>query len=258
MGDKTGIEWTGTYDANGKLVSKGATWNPSTGCNKVSPGCRGCYAETLAERLQSMGVERYRNGFKFTMHEDALDDPVRWTRPRRIFVCSMSDLYHESMPEAFRIAIFRRMNKASWHTFITLTKRPELMVEFATKYPELYTGNIWSGVTVEMGMYKPRIDLLRKVPSPIRLLSCEPLIRPLGRMDLSGISWVIAGGESGPIRRPVEAEWIREIRDQCIDQKVAFFFKQWGGPKPGGEAILDGRTWHEFPDSPKPVMEAPA
>ncbi len=236
MADKTGIQWTD------------ATWNPSTGCSHVSPGCKHCYAEVLAKRLKAMGREKYANGFQFTVHPDALELPVHWRRPRKIFVNSMSDLHHELMPEEFLLEVFRVMNKASHHVYQDLTKRPENMRDFGKKYGYLFAPQIWCGTSVELAMYKERIDILREVPAKVRFLSCEPLLGPLGKLDLTGISWVITGGESGADHRPVQGDWFREIRDQCVDQGVAFFFKQWGGrtPKSGGR-LLDGREWNEFP-----------
>ncbi len=235
MGDKSAIQWTD------------ATWNPSTGCTKVSPGCKNCYAERLSHRLKMMGNRKYKKGFKFTLHEDALDIPLKWNRPRKIFVNSMSDLFHESMPEDFLEKCFEVMTKADWHVYQILTKRPERMLAFTKKYGKI-PNHIWLGTSVELELYKHRIDTLRNVPAKIKFVSFEPLLGPLGELNLEGITWAIVGGESGPAFRQVEAEWIREIRKQCKKQHVAFFFKQWGGirPKSGGR-ILDGKEWNEYP-----------
>lgn len=235
MGDKSAIQWTD------------ATWNPSTGCSKVSPGCKNCYAERLSHRLKMMGNPKYTKGFRFTLHEDALDIPLKWNRPRKIFVNSMSDLFHESMPDDFLEKCFEVMTKADWHEYQVLTKRPDRMLEFTKKYGRI-PDHIWLGTSVELDLYKHRIDLLRNVPAKVKFVSFEPLLGPLGELNLAGISWAIVGGESGPGFRRIDAEWIREIRKQCKKQNVAFFFKQWGGirPKSGGR-ILDGKEWNEYP-----------
>ncbi len=234
MGDNSKIEWTE------------ATWNPATGCSKVSPGCKHCYAERLASRLQAMGNRRYRNGFTVTLHEDALDLPLRWRRPRRIFVNSMSDLFHEDIPASFIRRVFEVMEEAHWHTFQVLTKRAERLVRLAPTLP--WPPNIWQGVSVESAKYTGRADLLRTVPAAIRFLSVEPLLGPIPRLPVRGIQWVVVGGESGPGHRAVQVEWVREIRDRCTNARIPFFFKQWGGrtPKAGGRA-LDGRTWDQMP-----------
>jgi protein gp37 len=226
---KTGIEWTDK------------TWNPTTGCNKVSPGCKHCYAETLTKRFSST----FTNGFKFTLHPDRLEEPKRWKQPSRIFVNSMSDLFHEKMPISFLKQVFETMAACPQHTFQVLTKRHERMLELAALLN--WTDNIWIGVSVENQNYVHRIDYLRQVPAKVRFLSCEPLLGPL-ELDLKGIHWVITGGESGIKHRPIEENWVRSIRDQCKEAKVAFFHKQWGGarPKTNGR-LLDGRTWDEFP-----------
>ena len=241
MGDRAAIEWTD------------ATWNPTTGCTKVSPGCKNCYAELLARRLKRMGNPKYKNGFKFTVHPDALDLPLNWTEPRKIFVNSMSDLFHESMPEYYLDMCFMVMKKADWHIYQILTKRPERMLAYSRKLGQV-PSHIWLGTSVEMGLYKRRIDVLRKVPARIRFISFEPLIGPVGSVDLSGISWAIVGGESGPNHRPIKPEWVREIRNQCKRQGVAFFFKQWGGvTHNAGGRLLDSREWNEYPEIPKPL-----
>jgi protein gp37 len=235
MGDKSPIQWTD------------ATWNPSTGCSKVSPGCKNCYAERLSSRLQKMGNKKYKKGFSFTLHKSAIELPLKWKRSRKIFVNSMSDLFHESMPTDFLTNCFEVMEKANWHVFQILTKRPERMLSFVEDYGEV-PDHVWLGTSVELAMYKSRIETLRKVPVNIRFISFEPLLGPIGAVDLSGISWAIVGGESGPNHRPIDPEWAQEIRDACKAQAVAFFFKQWGGrtPKSGGR-VLDGKEWNEYP-----------
>jgi protein gp37 len=238
MGDKTAIEWTN------------ATWNPATGCTKVSPGCKNCYAERLALSLRDRGMAKYRNGFKFTIHEKDLELPLRWRKPRMIFVNSMSDLFHEEMPEDFLRGCFAVMERAEWHSYQILTKRPHRMLEFSRRYGRI-PDHIWMGTSVESRPFVSRIDVLRKVPAKIRFISFEPLIDSMRPpLDLSGIEWAIVGGESGSNYRPLKTEWIREIRDECLSQGVAFFFKQVGGvrAKSGGR-LLDGRTWDQYPTS---------
>jgi protein gp37 len=234
MGDKSAIEWTD------------ATWNPVTGCTKISPGCKHCYAERLARRLQAMGNARYRNGFAVTLHPDQIDLPLRWREPRRIFVNSMSDLFHETVPEAFIYRVFDVMVRASWHVFQVLTKRAERLAALAPRLP--WPDNIWQGVSVESERYASRIAALQTVPARVRFLSVEPLLGPIPSLPLHGIHWVIVGGESGPRHRSLDPVWVREIRDQCVAARVPFFFKQWGGPtaKSGGR-VLDGRTWDGQP-----------
>lgn len=238
MGDKSAIQWTD------------ATWNPSTGCSKVSPGCRNCYAERLSSRLKRMGNPKYRSGFRFTLHPDALDVPLKWKKPRKIFVNSMSDLFHESMPDEYLVKCFEIMEKADWHIYQVLTKRPERMLAFTKKYGKV-SDHIWLGTSVELDLYKKRIDILRKVPSRIRFVSFEPLLGPIGEVNLKGISWAIVGGESGPYFRDVKMGWIKEIQEQCAQQNVAFFFKQWGGKTPKARGrLLDGKEWNEYPSMP--------
>lgn len=234
MGDKSAIEWTD------------ATWNPVTGCTKVSPGCKNCYAERLALRLQAMGNPRYRNGFAMTLHPDQLALPLRWLQPRQIFVNSMSDLFHEAVPEQFICQVFDVMAKAHWHIFQILTKRAERLAALAPRLP--WPENVWQGVSVENARYTWRIAYLRKVPAAIRFLSLEPLLGPIPYLELDGIHWVIVGGESGPRHRPMDSAWVRDIRKQCLTAGIPFFFKQWGGrtPKAGGRR-LDGRVWNEMP-----------
>jgi len=228
------IEWTES------------TWNPVTGCSKVSAGCQHCYAERLAHRLRAMGSARYRNGFAVTLHEDVLDLPKRWRQPRMIFVNSMSDLFHERVPLEFIRRVFATMHACPQHTFQVLTKRSARMRDLA---PFLdWTPNIWMGVSVENQRAIHRIHDLQSVSAHVRFLSCEPLLGPLDDLSLDGIHWVIVGGESGPGARPMQAAWVRAIRDRCAAAGVPFFFKQWGGTRKdrtGRE--LDGRTYDEMP-----------
>jgi protein gp37 len=222
------------------------TWNPVTGCTKISPGCKFCYAEKFAGRLQSMGVENYRNGFKLTLHPHMLDKPLEWKKPSVIFVNSMSDLFHKDVPDEFIIAVFKTMNKAHWHQFQVLTKRPERVLELNKKLN--WTPNIWMGTSVENADYKDRIDLLRKTSAKIKFLSLEPLLGPLPNMNLKKIDWVIVGGESGWKARPMKLEWVLDIQEQCQEAGVPFFFKQWGGKnKKLAGRTLNGRTWDEMP-----------
>jgi protein gp37 len=234
VGQKSAIEWTD------------ATWNPVTGCTKVSPGCKNCYAERLAARLRAMGNPRYRNGFRLTLHPDQLDLPLRWRQPRRVFVNSMSDLFHEAVPEAFISRVFDVMERARWHVFQVLTKRADRLAALAPRLP--WPGNVWQGVSVESTRYTSRVAHLQGVPAMVRFLSIEPLLGPIPALPLDGVHWVIVGGESGPRHRPPDAGWVRDIRDQCLSAGVPFFFKQWGGPtaKSGGR-VLDGRVWDQMP-----------
>jgi protein gp37 len=234
MAEKSVIEWTD------------ATWNPITGCTKVSLGCKHCYAERLAFRLQAMGSKRYRNGFRVSLHPEALRLPLGWTQPKRIFVNSMSDLFHEAVPEAFIRQAFDVMTKAHWHTFQILTKRARRLLTLAPRLT--WPANVWQGVSVENARYVWRVDCLQHVPATVRFLSVEPLLGPIPRLPLTGIHWVIVGGESGPRHRPIDPAWVREIREQCAMVGTPFFFKQWGGltPKSGGR-LLDGREWNEMP-----------
>jgi len=235
LGDKSSIEWTD------------ASWNPTTGCTKVSPGCQNCYAERLAHRLKLMGNPKYQRGFDFTLQPAALDLPLKWSEPRKIFVNSMSDLFHEEMSDEYLDQCFEVMERGDWHIYQILTKRPERLLRYSKRYGR-FPAHIWVGTSVEMALYKLRIDLLRQVDATVRFISFEPLVGKVGKVNFRGISWAIVGGESGPNHRPVKIEWIRELRDQCTKQRVAFFFKQWGGhtPKSGGR-ILDGRVWNEYP-----------
>jgi len=245
MGDRSAIEWTQ------------ATWNPTTGCDRVSRGCDNCYAMTLAKRLKAMGQPRYQQdgdprtsgpGFGVACHPDALDLPFSWKKPRRVFVNSMSDLFHVKVPVEFVRRVFEVMEATPQHTYQLLTKRARRLRRLATELP--WPPNVWVGVSVEDESVLHRVDDLRAVPAHVRFLSCEPLLGPIETLRLDGISWVIVGGESGQGARPIDPDWIRGIRDQCVAADVAFFFKQWGGrtPRAGGRE-LDGRTWDEYPTS---------
>ena len=234
MGAKSAIEWTD------------ATWNPVTGCTKISPGCKHCYAERLAARLQVMGNRRYQNGFAVTLHPDQITLPLRWRQPRRIFVNSMSDLFHEAIPDEFIYQVFQVMGQAHWHIFQVLTKRAQRLADLAPQLP--WPPNVWQGVSVENAHYAWRIAYLQTVPAAIRFLSIEPLLEPITTLPLEGIHWVVVGGESGPSHRPIDPDWVRSIRDQCLATDIPFFFKQWGGrtSKSGGQ-VLDGRVWNQMP-----------
>jgi protein gp37 len=228
------IEWTES------------TWNPVTGCSKISSGCLNCYAERMALRLKAMGQPNYRNGFKVTCHRQMLDLPLRWKKPQMIFVNSMSDLFHEDVPDDFIMDIFSTMQCARQHQYQILTKRAERLAAISPELP--WAKNIWMGVTVESADYKYRIDYLRYTSAHIKFLSLEPLLGDIGELDLNEIDWVIAGGESGPGARPMNIEWVRNIREQCLAQDVPFFFKQWGGiNKKKTGRLLDGRTWDKMP-----------
>lgn len=236
MADKTGIEWTQS------------TWNPLTGCTQISPGCAYCYAKTLSKRLKAMGNVRYKNEFELTLHQDLLDLPLRWKSPRMIFVNSMSDLFHKDVPIDYIQRVFEVMNKANHHTFQVLTKRHERLAEIAEANLVTWTDNIWQGVSIENNRFALRADFLRKVPAKVRFLSCEPLLTALPDLNLGGINWVIAGGESGVKHRPVNLDHLRQVRDLCLAADVPFFLKQIGGirPKIGGK-ILDGEEWDQMP-----------
>jgi protein gp37 len=231
---------------NSQIEWTESTWNPVTGCTKVSQGCKFCYAERMAERLQAMGQANYRHGFQLTLQPHMLDLPLKWKTPLRIFVNSMSDLFHDDVPLDYIQRVFDVMIRARWHRFQVLTKRAERLSELA---PSLdWPGNVWMGVSVESARHVDRIDALRRTGARVRFLSLEPLLGPLEDLNLEGIDWVIAGGESGPKARPVEEGWILEIRNQCREAGVAFFFKQWGGKnKKKSGRLLEGRTWDEMP-----------
>jgi protein gp37 len=234
MADHSHIEWTE------------ATWNPVTGCTKISAGCKNCYAERLALRLRAMGNHRYRHGFRVTLHDDVIDLPSRWKKPRRIFVNSMSDLFHPDVPLWFIRRVFQTMEECPQHTFQVLTKRSDRVRELSAKLP--WPKNVWMGVSVEDSRVLNRVDDLRAVPAAVRFLSCEPLIGSLAGMDLHEIHWVIVGGESGPGARPMNVEWVREIFRACKTQKTPFFFKQWGGARKDLTGrLLGGKTYDEMP-----------
>jgi protein gp37 len=234
MATNSPIEWTD------------ATWNPVTGCDKISPGCKHCYAERLAHRLQAMGNKNYRNGFELTLQPHMLQHPVSWKSPKRIFVNSMSDLFHDKVPFEYIKRVFGVMNQADWHQYQILTKRAERLEELSNRLD--WSPHIWMGVSVESEKYLSRIDHLRRTQAHVKFLSIEPLLGPLGRIDLRGVDWVIVGGESGPGARTMESSWVESVRDQCLRANVAFFFKQWGGvQKSKTGRKLEGRTWDEMP-----------
>jgi protein gp37 len=238
MAATTSIEWTD------------ATWNPVTGCTKISAGCDHCYAERFSERFRGVPGHAFENGFDLTLRPERVEQPLKWSQPRMIFVNSMSDLFHKKIPEAFIARVFDTMERAHWHTFQVLTKRSSLMRDFLRRRygHERGPSHIWFGVSVEDHTALSRVRHLQAAPAGVRFLSIEPLIRPVGILDLRDIDWVIVGGESGPRARPMDPAWVSDIRDQCIAASVAFFFKQWGGlrAKSGGRE-LDGREWNEFP-----------
>ena len=230
------IEWTD------------CTFNCVTGCTKKSAGCKGCYAEIMTRRLKGTGMKKYANGFDVvTIHEDMLEEPLRWRKQRRIFVNSMSDTFHKDVPEEFIQRLFDTMRRADWHQFQVLTKRSERLLELDPLLD--WQENIWMGVTVERADYTDRIDHLRATGAHIKFLSLEPLLGPIPDLNLDRIDWVIVGGESGSGARPMKEEWVLDIRDQCLEQRVPFFFKQWGGRnKKKNGRLLQGRTWDEYPD----------
>ncbi len=232
---KSKIEWTGS------------TWNPVTGCTKISPGCKNCYAERMSNRLRAMGQPNYAQGFSLTLHPHVLELPLQWKKPQTIFVNSMSDLFHRDIPEEFIQRLFAVMDAAHWHTFQILTKRADRLAEISPRLK--WARNIWMGVSVENDDYTDRIDDLRMTGAAIKFLSLEPLLGPIPRLNLERIDWVIVGGESGPSARPMDAGWVKDIRDQCRIAGVPFFFKQWGGPnKKKAGRLLDGRTYDEMPE----------
>ena len=234
MGGKSSIEWTES------------TWNPVTGCTKISPGCKNCYAERMSIRLKAMGQRNYAIGFELTPHESARELRLKWKKPQIIFVNSMSDLFQEGISVEFIQRAFKVMREANWHQYQILTKRSERLLELD---PEIeWAPHIWMGVSVESKDYKYRIDHLRKTKAKIKFLSIEPLLGPLGKLNLRKINWAIVGGESGPYARPMDPKWVLNIRDQCRKTKVPFFFKQWGGKnrKKTGR-VLEGRTWDQMP-----------
>ncbi len=235
MASNSSIEWTE------------ATWNPVTGCNKISPGCKNCYAERMSKRLKAMGQNNYRNGFRLTLQPQMLELPLRWKKPQTIFVNSMSDLFHKSVPLEYIQEVFGVMKRAHWHRFQVLTKRADRLEQVSPLLD--WARNIWMDVSVESQKYVSRIDHLRNTGAQTKFLSLEPLLGPLDDLDLTGIDWAIVGGESGFGARPMLVDWVTSIRRQCLDAKVAFFFKQWGGvqKKKAGRS-LDGRTWDEMPN----------
>jgi len=235
MASRSKIEWTES------------TWNPVTGCTKISLGCEHCYAERMAKRLQAMGQPNYANGFAVTTHDHVVEYPLEWRKPQTIFVNSMSDLFHEDVPVTFIRRVFDVMRRAHWHRFQILTKRAGRLEELANSLP--WAANVWMGVTVETRDYVSRIESLRHTPAAVKFLSLEPLLGSLRRLELNGIDWVIVGGESGPGSRPMEESWVLDIRDQCTTQGVPFFFKQWGGTnKKKAGRTLQGMTWDQMPE----------
>jgi protein gp37 len=245
MADRSAIEWTQ------------ATWNPVTGCDKVSPGCAHCYAETFAERWRGIPGHAYEQGFELRLWPERLEQPLRWRRPRMIFVNSMSDLFHEDIPEDFIADVFEVMGRARRHTFQILTKRHERLAELGQELT--WHSNVWMGVSIENRRFVHRADSLREVAPVVRFISAEPLLGPLEGLDLTGIDWLIAGGESGPRSRRMDVEWVRDLHQSCDEAEVAFFFKQWGGrtSKAGGR-LLDGRTWDQMPTPRLGRAEEPA
>ncbi len=234
MADNSSIEWTE------------ATWNPVTGCTKISPGCEHCYAERMAHRLKGMGSPNYRNGFSLTLQPQLLERPLHWKKPRMIFVNSMSDLFHRDVPDQYIQEVFDVMRRASWHQFQVLTKRASRLSRITSRIQ--WPANVWMGVSVESTEYEFRIDYLRRIGARIKFLSLEPLLGPLPDLNLTNIDWVIVGGESGPGARPMDKQWVVDIKRQCKKAHVAFFFKQWGGTnKKKAGRLLNNRTWDEMP-----------
>jgi protein gp37 len=234
---QSSIEWTDM------------TWNPTTGCNKISAGCKNCYAEVMSRRLKAMGVEKYKDGFDLRTHEKDLLLPYQWKKPRVVFVNSMSDLFHKKVPISFIQKVFKVMRENPQHVFQVLTKRSDLLLKYDREGKLDWSHNIWMGVSVEDEKVESRIDDLRKTKARIKFLSCEPLIAAIPNMNLKGIDWVIVGGESGRKPRPMNSEWVFDIKKQCQKAKVAFFFKQWGGTnKKKTGRLLDGQTWDEMPE----------
>jgi protein gp37 len=233
------IEWTDS------------TWNPVTGCTKVSPGCDHCYAQTFAERFRGVTGHPYERGFDLTLRAERIAQPLEWTKPQRVFVNSMSDLFHRDVPDEFIIAVFNVMKLASIHQFQVLTKRAERLARLSSRLA--FGSNVWVGVSVESPQYYWRVEHLRGVPAAVRFLSCEPLLAPLDDLPLDGLDWVIVGGESGHGARPMRPEWVLDIRDQCEENQVAFFFKQWGGrQKKEAGRLLEGRTHDDMPSCVTP------
>ena len=243
MAQKSAIEWTES------------TWNPVTGCTKVSAGCKNCYAERMAKRLQAMGSPNYANGFQVALHPETLEQPLKWKKPQLIFVNSMSDLFHKSVPTKFIHQVFDVMNRASHHQFQILTKRSKRLLTLNSQLN--WSENIWMGVSVENNRLVERIDDLRRTSADIKFLSLEPLLGPIPDLNLENIDWVIVGGESGPYSRPMDPDWVIDIRNQCLKAKVPFFFKQWGGfNKKKNGRILEGRTWDQTPPQIEKLIAA--
>lgn len=235
MALKSKIEWTEN------------SWNPVTGCDKYSAGCKNCYAEKMANRLYAMGQAKYKNKFQVTLHEQSLNEPLNWKKPSKIFVCSMSDIFHKDVPFEFVDKIFNTMKQADWHIFQVLTKRSDRLLEYSKR--TLWPKNVWAGVTVEHKDYISRIEDLRAVKAPVKFISFEPLLSEMPYMSLENIQWVICGGESGPHAREVNISWVRGIRDMAVNQNIPFLFKQWGGVnKKKTGRLLDGREWLEMPE----------
>lgn len=234
---QTTIEWTAF------------TWNPTTGCSKTSPGCKYCYAVAMTKRLKAMGQHKYRNDFELTVHDVELKRPYTWKKPRKVFVNSMSDLFHNDVPLEFIKKVFKVMNDTPQHIYQVLTKRAERLEEISQELN--WTPNIWMGVSIENEQFLYRMDHLRNTPAQIKFISAEPLIGPLPNMYLDGIDWVIVGGESGPKSRPIKGDWVIDIRDQCQSSNTSFFFKQWGGVrKKEFGRLLDGVEYNEYPNLP--------
>jgi len=236
MASNSTIEWTES------------TWNPVTGCTKISLGCKNCYAERMAKRLLAMGQPNYAKGFKLATHDHVLELPLKWKKPQTVFVNSMSDLFHKDVREDFIQKVFDVMNRAPWHTFQVLTKRAERLAELSDRLP--WSKNIWMGVSIEDDKYRHRIDCLRYAESAVKFISFEPLIGAVGKVNLRNIDWAIVGGESGPGARYMDPIWVTDLRDQCVKQKVPFFFKQWGGvnKKKAGRK-LEGKYWNQMPET---------
>jgi protein gp37 len=232
--------------AHSRIEWTSASWNPVTGCDQVSPGCAHCYAKTFAERFRGVPGHPYEQGFDMRFWPDRLELPLRWRRPKLVLVNSMSDLFHEAVPPEYIQAVFDTMVRADQHVFQVLTKRHDRLAELAPELP--WPKNVWMGVSVENRRFVKRADALRTVPAAVKFISAEPLLGPLTGLDLAGIDWLIAGGESGPRHRRADPDWVRLLRDQCLAEGVAFFFKQWGGPTPKARGRdLDGRPWNEMP-----------
>lgn len=244
MSQNTSIEWTD------------ATWNPATGCTEVSPGCRNCYAKRFAERFRGVANHPFEQGFDLKLWPDRLDLPLHWRKPRRIFVNSMSDLFHPDIPDDYVYQVFTTMSRANWHVFQVLTKRSERLLKMANSLP--WPPQIWMGVSIESDRFSWRADHLRQVPANVRFISAEPLLGPLDQLDLNGVHWLITGGESGPKFRECKLEWVQGLRDRCVTNGVAFFHKQWGGLTPSARGrLVDGRTWNQYPVTGSQVQVDP-